>query len=179
LLDLAFSTNLKVRRDSGAVRCHIMIRGFEPAQPLPPEPAGPFQWGAAIGAGLIAGVILLIVPHGDPWAGITFFAPVIMGRDLMGQAASLWATTLMHIGLAVVYGLIISVAVRRTTQLWALIIGALIGLVLYGINFGVVSVWFSNARGNELSVAFTHLVFGAIAGGTYRGLLRRKPANSP
>jgi len=47
-------------------------------------------------------------------------------------------------------------------------------LVLYFINLGVVTMWFPAMRGNEVSVFVTHVVFGLIAAGAYRGLLRRK-----
>src|SRR5207248_11689730 len=59
-----------------------MIRHFEPAHPLEPEDKPGMQWGAALGAGLIAGVILLVVPRGSPWSSLTVFSPVIMGRAL-------------------------------------------------------------------------------------------------
>jgi hypothetical protein len=49
-----------------------------------------------------------------------------------------------------------------------------VGLVLYLLNFGVVSLCLPGLRGNEVSVIITHVVFGLVAAGVYRGLLRRK-----
>ena len=46
--------------------------------------------------------------------------------------------------------------------------------VAYVINFGVVSLLAPACRGNELAALFTHVVFGLIADGAYRVLLRRK-----
>ncbi len=143
------------------------------------ETPNSYQWWAALGAGLIAGLILLIVPRGNPWAGVTFFAPVVMGRDLApSQTVSLSESSLMHLGLTVVYGAIISVSVQRVTQFRAFLTGGLVGLALYGLNLGVVLLWLPMLRGNEIAVAVTHLVFGMIAAGAYRGLLRRRSLQS-
>lgn len=156
-----------------------MIRGFETKRPLEPEQPGHFQWAAALGAGFISGLILLIVPRGNPWAGISFFAQTIMGRDIPASwGMSLFETSLAHLALGLIYGLIISVAVRRVAQLRALALGCVIGLLLYFINLGAVSLWLPMLRGSEVSVAVTHIIFGAISGGAYRGLLRRKPAEN-
>jgi len=153
-----------------------MIKNFEPS--LPTEPAGRnFQWGAAIGAGLIAGGVLLIVPHGTPWSGIDFFAPVVMGRVIPeAWGVSMFSCYLLHLALAILYSLIISRVVVGVTQLWAVFTGGMVGLFLYGLNLAAVSFLIPDLRGGEFSVGFTHFVFGAIAGGAYRGLLRRRVA---
>ena len=54
-----------------------------------------------------------------------------------------------------------------------LVFAAITGLVLYAINFGIVSLLWPDARGNEVAIAFAHVVFGLVAAGAYRGLLRR------
>jgi len=59
-------------------------------------------------------------------------------------------------------------------QLVAVLAGGVAGIVLYFLNLGAVSLWFPGMRGNEVSVFVTHLVFGLIAAGAYRGLLRRR-----
>jgi hypothetical protein len=154
-----------------------MIRGFEPAHPLQPESQGHLQWGAALGAGFIGGAILLIVPRGSPWSSLTFFSPVIMGRALPPtMAMPLLLTWVIHLGVAIIYGLIISRIVAGLTHTRAIVTGGLIGVLLYLLNLGAVSLWWPELRGNEVSVIFTHIVFGLIAGGAYRGLLSRKPA---
>ena len=57
-----------------------MIKGFE--QPYRAEPIEKSHWQGmpAMVAGLIAGMVLLIVPHASPWEGLTSFTPAIMGR---------------------------------------------------------------------------------------------------
>ena len=54
------------------------------------------------------------------------------------------------------------------------------GLALYVANYGIVSMWLPAMKGNEVPVVVTHIVFGLVAAGAYRGLLRRQvPATSP
>jgi hypothetical protein len=157
-----------------------MITEFEPTHPLEPENNSHFQVMAALGAGIVAGIILLIVPRGSPWSSLTFFAPVIVGRVVpmnLGLAPGIVA--LIHMGLAIADGFIISLVVMHLTRIRAVLVGGLIGLVLYLINYGVVSAWFPGLQGNEVSVVFTHFVFGLISAGVYRGLLRRKVTAVP
>lgn len=154
-----------------------MIHHFEPPVPLAPEGQHGFQWLPAISAGLMAGTVLLMIPQGSPWSGVTFFAPMIGGRLVpAGWGMPLALTMMIHLAGAVVYGVIISFIVKRVTQMRALIIGVIAGLALYLINLGIVRASFPEMRGDEISVLFAHIVFGAIAAGAYRGLLRRKAA---
>ncbi|SRR6266851_8490899 len=153
-----------------------MIRGFESAHPLEPEAKGHIQqWPAAFGAGLIAGAILLIVPRGSPWSSVTFFSPVVMGRALRpGLEMPLVSLWLIHLAVSVLYGLIISRIIAALTQSRAILTGGVIGLVLYVLNLLVISLAWPEMRGNEVSALFTHIVFGLLAAGAYRGLLKRK-----
>src|ERR1041384_1805503 len=151
-----------------------MIRGFERPARLEPVDADSFQWPAALLAGIIAGVVLLVVPAGSPWSRVSFFSPVIMGRVISPQAGlPLLSTWFLHLGLSVIYGLIISAVATRFRRGQALLAGAIIGLILYLINFAIVSAVWPNSRGNEIAIAFAHIVFGLIAAGAYRGLLKR------
>ena len=152
-----------------------MISGYESRPTYKPEGAGRFQWGAGMGAGFLAGVVLLLAPRGSPWSTLTFFSPVVMGRILpLDMQMPIILTWLLHLGLSVIYGLIIARIVAHLTQGRAVATGGLIGLGLYLLNFGIVSALWPQARGSELTVIFTHVVFGLIAAGGYRGLLRRR-----
>src|ERR1051326_2174988 len=112
-----------------------MIRGFEPKHQSEPEFDGVIQWPAALGAGLIAGLVLLIVPHGSPWASITFFSHIIMGRaQPPGVEMRLPVVWSLHLGISIVYGLIISVCLIRLRQARGILIGGLLGLGLYFLN---------------------------------------------
>lgn len=151
-----------------------MIRRFEEPELLPAEDGGRFQWGAALGAGLIPGVILMLVPRGTPWSGISPFISVIMGRTLPSWFdMPLPLVFLTHLAVSEVYGLIIASFVQKLTCGRAVLTGFGVGIVLYLLNLGMVSLVWPSLRGNEGSVLFTHAVFGLIAGASYRGLLRR------
>jgi hypothetical protein len=154
-----------------------MIKGYESAHLLEPEQPTQFHAGPALGAGFIAGAVLLIVPHGSPWESLTFFSPVIMGRAIPGPIEiPLLLIWLIHLAISVVYGLLISRVVATLRWRRAFFTGALAGLVLYVINFGVVSAVWPWLRGAEFSVVVTHIVFGLITAAAYRGLLKRKRA---
>jgi len=132
------------------------------------------EWKPALLAGLIAGAVLLIIPRGSPWSYLTFFSPVIMGRNLpTGVSLPLPVIWIIHLAVAEVYGLIISRLLVGVTQGRAILLGGAIGAVLYLINLGLVSAIWPAWRGAEAVVFFTHVVFGLIAGGAYRGWLRK------
>jgi hypothetical protein len=152
-----------------------MIKGFEPPHPAEPVQKHRLQAIPAAIAGLIAGAVMLIVPHASPWEGLTTFTPAVIGRVLpMSWGVPGAGVVALHLALSVIYGFIISLVVINIHELRAVFIGGLVGLGLYLINFGIVSAWLPALRGNEVSVIITHGVFGLIAAGAYRGLLRRK-----
>jgi len=152
-----------------------MIKGFEQSHPTEPLVERHWQGMPAVWAGLIAGVVLLIVPHASPWEGLTSFTPALMGRvvpQLWGLG--IFMTIVLHLILSIIYSVLISFAVINIRQMAAVLAGGIAGLVIYFLNLGAVSLWFPAMRGNEVSVFVTHFVFGLIAAGAYRGLLRRR-----
>ena len=95
-----------------------------------------------------------------------------MGRYFPGMPVGLvW---LIHLALAIVYGLVVCRFVASYRIQRALVTAGLAGLALYILNFAVVSFIWRAAPRNEVSVVFTHIVFALIAAGAYRGLLRRR-----
>jgi hypothetical protein len=152
-----------------------MIKGFEQSRQIEPIEKIDWQGMPAVAAGIIAGVILLIVPHASPWEGLTSFTPAIMGRVVpVTWGLGMFMTVVLHLALALIYGVIISIVVINIHQMRAVLTGGIVGLVLYFLNLGAISMWFPEMRGNEMSVAVTHVVCGLIAAGAYRGLLRRR-----
>jgi len=152
-----------------------MIKGFAPLPLTVPAEKYHFQWFPAIGAGLITGVILLILPHASPWEGLTLFTPAILGRVVPASVGmSDVGIIVLHLAISLIYGIIVSLAVTNVRQLRAVLLGGAVGLVLYVISFGFVSLCIPDLRGNEFSVIITHLVFGLVSAGAYRGLLRRQ-----
>src|SRR5580765_7286554 len=102
-----------------------MIKGYEPPQLLEPELPRIFHLGPALGAGFIAGAILLIVPRGSPWSSLTFFSPAIMGRLVPGAVEnSLLVVSVLHLAVSLVYGLIISQMVATLRRERAFVTGA-------------------------------------------------------
>jgi hypothetical protein len=152
-----------------------MIRGYHRPSSLEPAVPNEFQWRAAILAGLIAGLVLLIVPAGSPWSGMIFLAPVVLGRTIPAAAGVpavlVW---LIHLAVAILYGFVISAVAARFRKAKALLAGAVAGGILYLINLAIISALWPSLHGNEIGIAFSHVVFGAIAGGAYRGLLKRQ-----
>ncbi len=133
-----------------------------------------FQWLPAIEAGLISGIILLILPHASPWEGLTLFTPAIVGRVVPATwGMSNAGIIVLHLAISLIYGILVSLAVMNVRQLRAVLVGGVVGLVLYVISFGIVSLLVPDLRGNEFPVIITHIVFGLVAAGAYRGLLRR------
>ena len=138
-----------------------MIKGYEPPHLLEPEEPGRFQLRPAVEASLIAGIILLVVPHGSPWSSLTFFSPVIMGRTVPKTFEMPFVLVcIVHLAVSLLYGLIISRIVATLRRRPAFVAGALTGLVLYVVNFGVVSAFWPSLRGAEFSVLLTQVSFG-------------------
>jgi hypothetical protein len=157
-----------------------MIKGFE--QPHPTEPIENNRWQGmpAVWGGLIAGLVLLVVPHGSPWEGLTSLTPALLGRVVPPMwDLGIFMTVVLHLVLSIIYAVLISFAVMHIRQMAAVLAGGAAGVVLYFLNLGVVTLLFPAMRGNEISVFVTHAVFGLIAAGAYRGLLRRRVSISP
>src|SRR5262249_19354232 len=147
-----------------------------PSHPLEPALKDRVQWRAAVSASLLTGLFFLAIPRGSPWSGITSFSPAVLGRNLTGEHVSLPETWLIHMGCSLIYGLIVCRVVAGLHQGRAILTGGLLGVVLYVVNFGIVSIWWPEIRGNEFGVLLTHVVFGLVAAAAYRGLLRRRTA---
>ncbi|HEX4263485.1 MAG TPA: hypothetical protein VH597_04025 [Verrucomicrobiae bacterium] len=156
-----------------------MIKGFEAPHPAEPIEKSRLHGVPAIVAGLIAGIILLVLPHASPWEGLTSFTPAVLGRVIPATwNVPVFGVIAMHLALSLIYGFVISIAVINIRELRAVFTGGLVGLALYLLNLGVVSLVLPGLRGNEVSIIVTHVVFGLVAAGVYRGLLRRKVAVS-
>jgi hypothetical protein len=106
-------------------------------------------------------------------------SPTLMGRDLKpsGTADSYAAlvTIVAQLLVSLLYACIIAPLVTRFRGMWAIGLGGLIGLGLYGLTFLVFHFlqgldW----SGSELPVLVTHLVFGLVVAGLYKGLAARR-----
>src|SRR5687767_15292167 len=85
---------------------------------------------AALGAGLVVGLLIALFPRGSPWAGLTFFSPTVMGRS-MGEPGSSYMTALLpHLALSIGYAIIIGLVVEHLRRFKAVVAGAIVGCVL-------------------------------------------------
>ncbi len=108
------------------------------------------DWGAAVYAGIAAGILAAVVQVGL-WFVMTNALPAILFRDARFAAAKvlgrrvlpppatfyarvLFAATLVHFALSIAYGLILSALIARLRTASSLLAGAAFGLCLYMIN---------------------------------------------
>jgi hypothetical protein len=129
---------------------------------------------AALGAGLGVGLLFAVFPRGSPWAGVTFFSPTVMGRSMGEPGNSFLAALLPHLALALGYAIIIGLAVHRLRRVKAVVAGGVVGVVLFLVNWLVFNFLVPDDTGRESVVFLTHLAFGLITAGAYKGL--SKPA---
>ena len=144
---------------------------------------GPFvHWRAVVGAGLISGVVFLMfemimLPL---FLGLSPWAPprIVLGKGVLPPPATfdfavVMVAMMIHFALAVVYAFVIAWIAKSQGTASAIGIGATAGLVLYFLNFHVLTAafpWFAMAR-NWVSVS-GHILFGLVAVGSYRALVR-------
>lgn len=151
------------------------------------------HWKAAVYSGLVAGLVFLIlemilvplIMGMSAWAPVRMMAAILLGQGVLpaeGEPATfgvgvLLAALVVHFVLAAIYGSILSLIDFRLEEWAAVAIGAVFGLVIYGINFyGFTAVfpWFEMARG-WLGIV-THMVFGIVAAWTYKELAKSEIA---
>ncbi len=145
---------------------------------------GTINWKAAIWAGIIAGLIFMVLEmlmvtlflDGSPWGPPRMIGAIILGKDALPPPATfdlgiLMAAIVLHLALSVIYAIIIAFIVKNMTFMMALAVGAVIGLIIYFVNFYIMTgifPWFAMAR-NWVS-AFSHVAFGIGAAWAYIGL---------
>ena len=141
----------------------------------------------AIWSGLLAGLLFLILEMimvplfagGSPWGPPRMIAGILLGSEVVPPPANfqfgiVLAALVVHFILSVIYALIIAAIVHRKSTGTAMLIGTIIGIVIYLVNFYGFTYffpWFANAR-NWITVV-THIVFGLASAGIYVGLEHR------
>src|SRR5690606_7199526 len=110
--------------------------------------------------GVTGGVIylvleLLLVPlfvGGTVWSVLRMMAAILLGRHALPPPDTfdlpiMLAALGLHLVLSTVYGLVLSAAINRSSAGVAVLLGAMIGLVLYILNyyaFTALFPWFAN-----------------------------------
>jgi hypothetical protein len=146
-----------------------------------------FNWRTAVIAGLIAGLIFLVLEMimvplfagGSAWTQPRMIAGIVMGEEVVPPPATFdfgifLVALLIHLGASVVLGLIFALIVMPVSLPVGAVIGGVLGLVLYFINFYGFSAfwpWFEDAR--HWVTVFTHISFGVAAAWSYKGLQAR------
>jgi len=139
------------------------------------------DWKAAVIAGLIAGVIFLLVllvsyplaTGGTPWTIFRFIGAMVLGQAVLPPPTTfdggvVVTGVLIHFTLSILYTLVLAFIVHRWGILMSILGGAIFGLALYLINFFTFTMfftWFYPARAWPFSLV--HILFGAVAGGIY------------
>jgi hypothetical protein len=139
-----------------------------------------FDWRAAILAGIIAGLVFLILEMAllplvgaSVWAAPRMMAAIVMGPEVLPPPATFAlgifvVAMLVHFVLSIIYAAIAGVMVRGRSYGLAALIGIGFGLLLYLVNFFVftgIFPWFAEAR-NWVSV-LAHMAFGGVAATSY------------
>lgn len=150
------------------------------------------DWVAAAVSGFAAGAVLMVLdlvwsaifnPDG-PWRTSHMIAPIFNGATDSLQAADypfsvsvVSIALLTHYMLGIVFGLVLAAILAQlrldTEPLKALVTGAFLGLLLYVLNFEVLTAffpWLAGLRGTATLAA--HLVFGCVAAVLYWRLKR-------
>ena len=128
-----------------------------------------FRWRAALWAGLAVGALFLFFSKGIPWSSMGF-GMAAMGRELpINDVVTYFATnTIVHMALAVSYTFAIGWAVYRFEIVTALVIGAVLGILLYAINYLLFHTVFGAGQQDEFPVAATHFFFGLVSAAAYK-----------
>jgi len=129
---------------------------------------------AAMGAGLLVGLLIALFPRGSPWSGLTFFSPTVMGRSVVEPGGSFQLSLGAHLALSIGYAIIIGLTVDKLRRVKAVVAGGIVGAVLFLINWAVFRFLVTDSMTRDSVVLFTHVAFGLITAGAYKGL--SKPA---
>lgn len=143
------------------------------------------SWKAVIWAGLIAGVVFMMMEMGlvaasgqSPWGPPRMIAAITMGRDVLPPPASFDAAVFIvamaiHMALSVLLALVFAFVAARLGLVMAVVAGAVFGLLIYLVNFyGLTTFfpWFAMAR-NAISIV-SHVAFGAVLALSYKLIAR-------
>lgn len=140
---------------------------------------------AAIWAGLIAGVVFLVfqmimvatIYNDSIFLVFRWAAAIVLGTGVLPPEASGFSFgifimgLLLHLGLSVLYSLLIAFIIHRWGLVVGIVGGAFIGLALFMVNYYTMTIlfpWFYVA--SRPAMMLGHMLFGAIAGGIYEGL---------
>lgn len=151
------------------------------------------DWSAAIWAGVIAGVVfmmmeMLLMPlfgfAPNMWAPPRMIAAIGMGRDVLPMPEGppptfdmgvMMVAMIIHFTTSIIFGIVVAFIIRNLTMGAAIAVAVVAALLLYGFVFYIMTAgpwpWFAMAR-NWVNI-MTHIVFGAIVGWWYKARASR------
>ncbi|MDZ4307711.1 hypothetical protein [Allopontixanthobacter sp.] len=140
----------------------------------------------AIWAGIIAGIVFVMmemaliaaIGNGMVWGPPRMMAAIVMGKGVLPPPATfdfaiVMVGMMVHFVLSVILGIVLGwiIAKWRLGMAMAIIVGLVFGLLVYLVNFYVLTgvfPWFANAR--NMITLVSHLVFGGVLGAVYRAM---------
>lgn len=153
------------------------------------------DWKAAVIAGLIAGLVFLILEMllvatlagQSPWGPPRMIAAMALGQEVLPPPASfdvgiVVVALVIHFALSVILAFMFGWAVSnwRMNMPIALLSGVVFGLAVYLIDFYLFTTiwpWFAEAR-NAITV-FAHAMFGLTLGAVYQPMAGRRWRAAP
>ncbi|MEO8308956.1 MAG: hypothetical protein ABI616_13040 [Pseudomonadota bacterium] len=139
------------------------------------------DWKAILLATLVAGTIALlwnffVVPallKTTPWVAVRLTGSILLGKGVLAPPATahigaLIAAIATHYVLALVMTAIIAFVIHRGGLVGGILIGGLLGLSFYCIDYYSLTFFMPQFFAiQHWSLVVGHILFGAIAGGTY------------
>jgi hypothetical protein len=139
------------------------------------------DWKAVLMATLVAGTVALlwnffVVPallRTTPWVAVRLAGSILLGKGVLAPPATahigaLVAAIATHYVLALVMTAIIAYVVHRGGLLGGILIGGLLGLSFFCIDYYSLTYFMPQFFAiQHWSVVLGHVLFGAVAGGTY------------
>ncbi|MEZ4707900.1 MAG: hypothetical protein R3A44_11870 [Caldilineaceae bacterium] len=143
------------------------------------------DWGAAFWAGIVSGLVflllnLLLLPYIPGMTAPVFFryvAAIVMGTSVLPPPADnftvsiLVAAVLVNFALAIVFAFLLAIITHQWGLVVGILVGALFGFAVYLINLYAVMrlfPWFFLLQNSVFAI--THVIFGAVAGAVYEML---------
>lgn len=139
------------------------------------------DWRAATIAGLVAGIISLLIVMlwymvkfgGSPWVVPHFIAAILLGRDALATVTTFNPAVILvgigvHLLACVLFALLIAFVFHRWGMIVSFLGGALLGAALFGINFfALTSVFPWLSAGRMGAILLAHMLFGGLTGALY------------
>ncbi len=146
------------------------------------------NWKAAIIAGLVAGLVFMMlemvlvgtIGGQSPWGPPRMIAAMVMGKDVLPPPATfnmgiMMVAMMIHFLTSIILAAVLGWAIShwRMNLMTSLIVGTIFGLVVYFVDFYLMTAvfpWFAMARGGI--AIFAHAMFGLVLGGTYYAIAK-------